>query len=802
MMNAMSIANPLPNRKKLNFAILTVAAVLCATSTFAAEPTGEAQATPNRAPLVSTPFIPLPLGAVRAKGWLAGQLRRQADGLTGHAEELMPDIGGNSGWLGGTGESWERGPYYVKGLVALAYVMHDPDLIAKAKKWVDWTLDHQRPDGQIGPASNDDWWPRMVITWALRDYYEATQDARVLTVLTKYANYIEGHLPQRPLKEWAKARAVDQIDTLFWLYNRTGDPSVLRAADVLQGQSNHWDNFFATLRETPGDFYSSHNVNVTQAMKFPAVVYEKTGVPAERQKFLLAWDKLQRRHGLPTGLWSGTEFLATKATFQGTEMCSIVEQMLSSEIAVGVTANPTIGDDLERITFNLLAGGTTKDFHQLQYYTLVNQPVAHVGPNGYQQDYNNGIVPGPMSGYPCCCFNLHMGWPKYVQHSWMASADGGLAAVAYGPTEVTTLVNQTPVIITEETDYPFADTIKFKLNPQHPLEFSLKLRIPGWAVAPRVSINGVTVADPIKPGSFLSLSRTWKAGDIVDAEFPAELTTVDAVNGSAALWRGPLAFSLGVAEKATPTHLGAPGFEELAMDPLTPWNYALDLDRARPKAFATLIRGHMPANPWLPQTAPIRLRVHARRLPQWGLTPSGRLANEVPPSPVQSDEPLEEVTLVPFGAQTLRITAFPLLRGGAILEPGITASYQNPSDATDAILDNPPPKDSADHAIPRFTWWDHKGTSEWIQWTFNEPTRLNKLSVYWFDDSAGCALPASWTLYYLNGDRWTPVANPDSFVIERDRPGTVNFTPVTTQGVRIEVKLRPGKSAGILLLKR
>ena len=187
-------------------------------------------------------------------------------------------------------------------------------------------------------------------------------------------------------------------------------------------------------------------------------------------------------------------------------MCSIVEQMLSSEVALGVTGEPSIGDNLERIAFNLLPGGTTKDFHQLQYYTIVNQPVAHPGPAhekayGYHDDHGNDLVPGPMSGYPCCCFNIHMGWPKYVQHAWMASDDGGLAAVAYGPTEVATTANKTHTVITEETDYPFADTITLKVSPEHPVDFPLRLRIPGWSITPRVAVNGTPVSD-VGPAPF------------------------------------------------------------------------------------------------------------------------------------------------------------------------------------------------------------------------------------------------------------------------------------------------------------
>ncbi|MEJ7619045.1 MAG: hypothetical protein WKF30_19175, partial [Pyrinomonadaceae bacterium] len=110
----------------------------------------ETQASPasvvkNRQPLQQNAFHLLPLTAIKPRGWLRRQLQIQAAGLSGHLDEIWPDVGSNSAWLGGTGEGWERGPYYADGLIPLAYLLDDPQLIAKSKKWVNWTLENQRP---------------------------------------------------------------------------------------------------------------------------------------------------------------------------------------------------------------------------------------------------------------------------------------------------------------------------------------------------------------------------------------------------------------------------------------------------------------------------------------------------------------------------------------------------------------------------------------------------------------------------------------------------------------------------------
>ena len=135
---------------------LLSAAIICALVNAGAQSTSDAaakaaQVVPNRQPLRSEAFVPLPLGTVMPAGWLRRQLQIQAEGLTGHLDEFWADVGKNSGWLGGTGESWERGPYFLDGLVPLAYLLKDERLIAKARPWIEWTLTHQDPDGRMGP---------------------------------------------------------------------------------------------------------------------------------------------------------------------------------------------------------------------------------------------------------------------------------------------------------------------------------------------------------------------------------------------------------------------------------------------------------------------------------------------------------------------------------------------------------------------------------------------------------------------------------------------------------------------------
>src|SRR4029077_1256986 len=440
----------------------------------------------NRSPLQPNAFNALPLGSVMPKGWLLDQLRLQAQGLSGHLDEFWPDLGPQSAWLGGSGEGWERGPYFLDGLVPLAYLTKDAALIAKVKKWMDWALEHQQPDGAIGPVKNLDWWPNYVMLKALMQFQEATGDARVIPLMEKYVAYQARRIDERPLKEWAIFRWHDEVLSVLWLYNRNGDRALLDLARKLHTQGHDWEAQFANFRTKEkvaraGANLSTHGVNNAMAMKAAAVWWLVTGEKGDRDSLYQMLDALDRYHGQPSGIFSADEHYAGRDPSQGTELCAVVEAMFSLETDMAILGDAAFGDRLEKIAYNALPATLSPDLWAHQYDQQANQVICSISNRRWATNGPESNIFGLQPNFGCCTANMHQGWPKLAASLWMATNDGGFAAVAYGPSEVTS----GGVTIEERTDYPFRENVSLQVRSGTGT-FPLVLRIPAWAAGATV----------------------------------------------------------------------------------------------------------------------------------------------------------------------------------------------------------------------------------------------------------------------------------------------------------------------------
>jgi len=666
----------------------------------------------NRAPLTERPYLELPLGTIKAKGWLGVQLERMASGMTGNLDTIYPEVvGDRNGWLGGDGDGWERGPYWIDGLLPLAYILDNEALKSKAKKWVDWTIDNQSEDGYLGPipfveepngepglqkGMRKDWWPKMVMLKILQQYHSATQDERVIEVLTKYFKYQLKELPNRPLDDltfWANRRGADNLLVVYWLYNITGDKFLLELGDIIKRQTFPWETVFLN-ENTPEtdetaafDYFKMkgfpfdtteinntsvaqigtiHTVNLAQGLKAPVIYYQKDQDPKYITSVKKALEDIEKYHGQAQGMYGGDEPLAGTNPVRGIEFCSVSEGMFSLESILKITGDMKFADVLEKIAYNALPPQASDDYHSRQYFQAANQvELTDKITTSFQTEEHHGtdFVFGTVTGYPCCTTNMHQSWPKFIQNLFYATADGGVAALMYAPSEVTMKVaDNIDLKIKETTGFPFRETVNFTLEVSDASSFPFHLRIPAWAKNPVISVNGEAYDVNIKNGIAI-IEREWQNNDEIMLKLPMEIKATTWHKGATAIERGPLVYALKVEgeNRHKDRKDGYGVFTEVY--PKGDWKYGLIANDLKDISNAVEVK-EMPwdgSYPWNIDDAPIQLKLKAVKIPKWKLVDSAPLFPDFPHDYHYNSEnnPIEEITLIPYGCTTLRITEFP-----------------------------------------------------------------------------------------------------------------------------------------------
>ncbi len=646
---------------------------------------------------IATTYTPLPLGSVKPTGWLRDQLEVMRDGSTGHLDELHKKIGDRNGWLGFDGDSWEETPYWLDGAVPLAYLLDDEALKAKVMRYIDWTLDNQRPSGYFGPLTKEereqgieitpsnceagqDWWPKMIMLKVLRQHYEATNDPRVIPFMKRYFAYEKAALANCKLNrwtEWAASRGADNAMMAQWLYTKTHDASLLALAAEIERQSFQWSEWlgnrdwviWAASNQTDEHWMRRHAVNVGMGLKAPVINYQRTHDPQYIKAIKTGWNDLMRLHGLPMGIFSGDEDLHGNAPTQGVELCAIVEAMFSLENIIAVTGDVQYMDALERMAFNALPTQTTDTYMEKQYFQVANQVQISKGVFDFSLPFNREMnnVLGLRSGYTCCTSNMHQGWPKFISHLWYATSDDGVAAVGYGPSRLTTNVGTThePVVINTVTNYPFDDEINFEISLKRDVTFPIKLRIPSWCTEGIVKLNGEVVRTA-PGGNMITIERVWKNSDKLTLQLPMEVTTTNWGKNSRTIERGPLVYALKLEERWEKGEDEREG-EYFSVYPVDPWNYGLL--RAiveNPKDNLEVNEKDFPRPfEWNLASAPIEIVAKGKRIPDW------KAVAGVAHQPVtdrtgiykgEVADKIETLTLVPYGFTKVRIVAFPVVK--------------------------------------------------------------------------------------------------------------------------------------------
>lgn len=636
----------------------------------------------NKAPLQPLNFIKLPVGAIKPKGWLEKALMLQKSGLSGSLGEISAWLDkSNNAWLGtGTDYGWEEVPYWLKGYGNMAYILGDEKMINETKQWIEAVFKSQREDGYFGPYieknGKPDLWGNMIMTWCLQSYYEYTNDERVIDLMTNYFKWQLNLSDDMFLKDyWENSRGGDNLMSVFWLYNITGDKFLLELAEKTHRNTANWRQ-----RSTLPNW---HNVNIAQCFREPATYFMLSKDSTDLLATYNVHHLIRNTFGQVPGGMFGADENARMGYIdprQGTETCGFVEQMASDEILLRTTGDPFWAEHCENVAFNSYPASMMPDLKALRYITSPNQTISD-SKNHHPGIDNRGpfLSMNPFSSR-CCQHNHGQGWPYFIEHLMLATPDNGVAAAIYGACVATVKVADGKTVeISQETNYPFEGSIRFTIKTDNDVRFPFYLRIPSWTKNPSISINGNSLNVVPESGKYVRLERIWRSGDVITLNVPMHIyQSVWTVNqNSRSINYGPLTFSLKIKENykkvdSKETAIGDSKWQKNAdaskwptyeIYPESAWNYGLVIDEniALEKNFVISKKDWRTDNfPFTIGNTPIEIKTKGKKVIDWNFDKYG-LTGELPINEeLQFESQTEDIILIPMGAARLRISAFPV----------------------------------------------------------------------------------------------------------------------------------------------
>jgi DUF1680 family protein len=437
-----------------------------------------------------------------------------------------------------------------------------------------------------------------------------------------------------------------------------------------------------------------------------------------------------------------------------------------------------------------------------KYYDVLERTLYNGLISGVSLEGNGFFYPNPLEsmgqhqrqawfGCACCPSNICRFIPSLPGYIY-AVKDRNVYVNLFLSNKSNLNVAGKKVSLSQTTEYPWNGDIALNIEQNSAGQFTMKIRIPGWVrnqVVPsnlyqytdgkrlgyKVLVNGQeegTVSDD----GYLTISRKWKKGDRVQIHFDMEPRTVranskvEADRGMVSVERGPLVYC--------------------AEHPDNSFDIMGALINQNPQF--RLGKGEIAGTPI-----------------QTLITDAQTLSFNKQGKVEAKDQTL---TLIPYyawchrGSGKMRVWLPQDLNATNPSRPATLASQSKVSSSTEkmpalsAINDRLVPKDENDRSVPYTHWWPKNGTTEWLGYEFPAESTVQSATVYWYDDGpwGGCRVPKSWRILYQDGQgKWQPVNGADGYPIDKGSACTVNFDPVKTKAVRLEIVLPDDNSAGL-----
>ena len=459
------------------------------------------------------------------------------------------------------------------------------------------------------------------------------------------------------------------------------------------------------------------------------------------------------------------------------ETCAAVANMLWNQRMFLLNGDAKYIDVLERTLYNGFLSGVSIHGDKFFY------------PNPLESDGSHERK--PWFDCSCCPTNVARFLPSLPGYVY-ANTENDLFINLYIGNEASINMNFGDIGISQSTNYPWDGNVKINIEPETKSKFTISLRIPGWAQnkpvpsdlyqymnksdeKPIIKINNAETKYKIING-YAKINRKWEKGDIIEIDFPMPVRKVIANekvtedNGKFSIERGPIVYCAEWIDNGGKVR-------NLLLDKNTDLTYEYN---------ETLING---------------LNILRGKSKSLSIDKSGNITTE--------EE--QNFTAIPYYAWAHRGNGemtvwFPYEQSAAnpispptiASESKVSASYIH--DQILAVNDQINPKNSKDYDIPRLTFWDHKGTTEWVQYEFKEETTISNIHIYWFDDGpdGGCRIPETWKVFYLRNGEWKEVSTHGQYPVLKDEFNSIEISNVKTTSMKLEVKFQENFSGGIL----